>query len=117
MANDGMIDLGRKPEKLGKPEVAKDPKVYYPTLHLNNIEGLDDLPEGEFTFTGKGKLVSYSENLETGTCSCELEIRSISPSSKKVKKSKDAGERLDDSFDEIAKNKADAYDEEDDSEE
>ncbi len=106
MPNDGMIDLGSKPSEMKSEMPAKD-STYYPTLRINNAEGLDNLPDGEFTFTAKGKLVSYSEDIKNGTCSCEIEIHSISPSTKKAKKVKDGGERLDESLDKIAKHKMD----------
>ncbi len=112
MPNDG-IDLGSKPGKeMSEAKVAQK-EVYYPTLHLSNVDGLDELPEGEFTFTGKGKVISYTESTRDGkdTCSCELEIHSIKPTNKKVKKEKDADDRLNDSLNKIAKKKADAYEE------
>ncbi len=112
MPNDGMIDLGNKPDKEMTEKAALAPReVYYPSIHLSNVDGLEDLPDGEFTFTGKGKVVSYTESTRDGkeTCSCEIEIHGIKPSTKKVKKVKDAGERLDDSFDKIAKKKSEAY--------
>lgn len=109
MPNNGMIDLGSKPQEIGKASTPSEDKTYYPTLRISNVEGLDDLPDGEFTFTAKGEVVSHSEDLKNGTCSCEIEIHSISPNAKKVKKVKDAGERLDDSLDKIAKHKIDDY--------
>lgn len=113
MPNEG-IDLGNKPGKEMSKEAAMAPReVYYPTLHLSNVDGLDELPEGEFTFTAKGKVTSYTERVTDGkkSCSCELEVHNIKPSTKKMKKEKDADERLDDSFDKIAKKKAKAYEE------
>lgn len=110
-----MIDLSRKPAKEMTEKAAMAPReVYYPSINLHDVEGLEELPEGEFTFTGKGKVVSYTESMRDGkeSCSCEIEIHSIKPSTKKVKKEKDAGERLDASFDKIAKKKSDAYDDE-----
>lgn len=116
MPNDG-IDLGSKPGKemsAAKPSPAKE--VYYPSIHVRDAEGLEDLPDGEFTFTGKGKVVSYTETERDGkeTCSCEIEIHSIKPSTKKLRKAKEADERLDDSFNKIAKKKADAYEDNED---
>ena len=113
MPNDG-IDLGRKPAKEmsdAKPMPARE--VYYPSITVHDAEGLGELPEGEFTFTGKGKVISYTESTRDGkdTCSCEIEIQSIKPSTKKVKKEKDADDRLNDSLNKIAKKKADAYEE------
>lgn len=112
MPNDGMIDLGKKPGKEMTEKAALAPReVYYPSINVHDVEGLDDLPEGEFTFTGKGKVVSYTESTRDGkeSCSCELEIHSIKPSNNKEKKVKEADERLEDSFKKIAKKKADAY--------
>ncbi len=108
MPNDGMIDLGSKPSEM-KTEMPSKDSTYYPSLRIDNVEGLDDLPEGEFTFTGKGKLVSYTESMRNGksTCSCEIEVHSIKPSTKKAKPVKDGGERLDESLDKIAKHKMD----------
>lgn len=112
-----MIDLSSKPAKEMTEKAAMAPReVFYPTLHLSNVEGLEDLPEGEFTFTGKGKVVSYTERVTDGkkSCSCQLEVHGISPSVKKAKKVKEADERLEDSFNKIAKKKADAYEEDED---
>lgn len=114
MPNNG-IDLGSKPAKeMAEVKMAPDKKVYYPSIRVNDAEGLDELPEGEFTFTGTGKVVSYTESVRDGkeTCSCEIEIHNIKPSTKKTKKSKDAGERLDESLDKIAKKKSNDYDDE-----
>lgn len=112
MPDTGTIDLGKEPQKLDKVVTESESKTYYPTLRINDVPGLDDLPEGEFTFTAKGKLASYSENLKDGTCSCEIEIHSITPvAQKSAKKSKPADERLDESLDKIAQDKADAYEE------
>jgi len=108
-----MINLGKSPSETEvMPPGKKDGEKYFPTLRISDVEGLADLPEGEFTFTAKGKMISYSEDLKRGTCSVELEVHSIEPSSKNVKKSKEADERLDESFDKIAKKKSKDYDEE-----
>ncbi len=107
MPNDG-IDLGSKPAKeMSEAKISPAKEVYYPSINVRDAEGLDDLPEGEFTFTGKGKVVSYTESMRDGkeSCSCEIEIHSIKPSTKKTKKTKDGGERLDESLDKIAKHK------------
>ncbi len=121
MANQdsGTIDLGSKPseDKMAMP--SKD-SAYYPSLHINNVDGLDNLPDGEFTFTGKGKLISYTESMRNGknTCSCEIEVHSIKPLDEGSKKSKDGGDRLDESLDEIANHKMnDAEDYADESDE
>jgi hypothetical protein len=82
----GMIDLGKKPEPCcDSPKTdSKAPKVYYPSLYVSGIDALDGLPDGEFTFTGKGKVVSKTESTRDGkkTCSCDIEIHAIKPDGK-----------------------------------
>lgn len=116
MHNDsGMIDLGKsmKETSEAKPMPSKD--VHYPSLFIRDVEGLYDLPDGEFTFTGIAKKISSEERTVNGktTHSCELEIHAIKPTVKKAKKTKDADERLDESFDKIAKKKSESHDYED----
>lgn len=102
------IDLGKSPEP--KNEVAKATKApYYPTLYVSEVQGLDDLPTGEFTFTGKGKVLTKTEKQSTdGTSySCEIEVHSISPQggSKKKAAKADAADSLGAALDTIAKKK------------
>lgn len=106
-----MIDLGSKPSEAKVSMSAEKDQTYYPSINIRDAEGLEDLPEGEFTFTGKGKLISFTESMRDGkkTCTCEIEIHGIKPSMKKEKRVKDAGERVSDAFDKIQKKKIAAY--------
>ncbi len=98
------IDLGKtypKIEQAAKPMDAK--KVNYPTLHISDVDGLDGLPDGDFTFTGVGNVVVRTETTRNGEdyCSYEIEIKSIKPmESGKTKKG------LDEALDEIADEKS-----------
>lgn len=107
---DGFIDLGKTYNP--KAEIAvkeQGPKTSYPTLFVSHDikddGGLNDLPDGEFEFVGKAKIVSYKENMKDGTCQCEIEVMAIKPSTKKTKKSKTAEDSLDSAFDETIKKK------------
>lgn len=116
MAESGMIDLGKSMKEtsaLAEP-AKKDSGVSYPTLFIRDVDGLYDLPDGEFTFTGVAKKISSEIREREGktTHSCELEIHSIKPEKRKAKKTKEADERLDESFDKIAKKKSADYDDE-----
>lgn len=110
MKDSGYIDLGQKydPSEIKKEETG--PKVNYPTMFIRHkMEGkdnpLDSLPDGEFTFQGKGKIVSYKENNKDGTCECEIEVTGIKPDEPKAKAKKDSGDSLDSALDEVAKKK------------
>jgi hypothetical protein len=93
------INLGKKsgsdccepmPEK-------KSSKVHYPTLYVSGVEGADELPEGEFTFTGKARVVSKTETTRDGkeNCSCEIEIMEMGGFAASGKKTKSLEEDLD----------------------
>lgn len=102
----GMVDLGSKPSEIKASEPSPKDKVYYPSIHLNDVYELDDLPDGEFYFTGKGKVTRHSETTdEDGTqhCSCDIEIQGIKPtgSAAPAKKGKDSGDMLSDTLDEM----------------
>jgi hypothetical protein len=84
MASKSMkIDLGKKPMDTPIPAGPdkKSSKVFYPSLHIGDIEGLDKLPSGEFNFTGRGKVVHKSVTERNGkkSCSCEIEVMHLSP--------------------------------------
>ena len=77
------FDLGSKPQVLS-PEASSgkksEPKVSYPTLYVSNAKGLEGLPDGEFEFTGVGKVVHKSVSKRSGSepsTSVEIEIKSI----------------------------------------
>lgn len=82
MAKGKKIDFGAKPEKPAMVmDAKKEPTVFYPTLHVGNIEGVADLPSGEFDFTGRGKVVhkSVSERNGKKSYSCEIEVHHMTP--------------------------------------
>lgn len=110
------MNLGSKREVYPEAPVSdsKKSEVYYPTLYVSGINKEGDLPDGEFTFTGKAKLVSKTETNRNGkeTYSFEIEVMELTPTSKGLKsKGKDAGEALDDAFKEIESEKEEMDDE------
>lgn len=110
------MNLGSKREVYSEPATPSKNKdeVYYPTLYVSGINKEGDLPDGEFTFTGKAKLVSKTETNRNGkeTYSFEIEVMDITPTSKGLKsKGKDSGEALDDAFKEIESEKEEMDDE------
>lgn len=103
------IDLGRKFNAEAKvPDKPKE-SVSYPTLFISHDtkdgSGLNELPDGEFDFTGRARVISYKEDLKNGTCQCEIEVMGIKPSAKKAKKPKTSEENLDSALDEVVKKK------------
>lgn len=107
------MNLGSKREK-NPSLVETKSEVYYPTLFVSGINKEGDLPDGEFTFTGKAKLVSKTETKRNGkeTYSFEIEVMELTPTSKGLKsKVKDAGEALDDAFKVIESEKEEMDDE------
>jgi hypothetical protein len=112
MNDKGFIDLGKKYGGKNDTMISDSPKehVDYPTLFIRHDigdkSGLDEIPDGEFEFTAKGRLVRYTEDLKNGTCSCEIEVLSIKPSSRKVKKAKSSEDSLDEALTEVARKKA-----------
>lgn len=61
-------------------------KTYYPSMYVRSKEKLD-FPDGEFKFTGVGKVVSRTERKESRgeeddgeeSCSYEIEVTSMEP--------------------------------------
>lgn len=82
-------------------EPAKSDKVVYPTLYMSDVKGMEKLPDGGFSFTGKGRVVSMTHNKKAGTCSCEIEIMDLTPEGKSK-----STKGLEDSLDEIEESKA-----------
>lgn len=111
------VDLGKSPSDT-KTESDSTKKVYYPTLFLQDVPELDDLPDGEFKMQVVGKVVSHTEKEDSDgnkTCSCEIEIHSIEPKELgKAAKSVDLGDSLDSALSdkEDASDEADPNDEE-----
>lgn len=107
-----MIDLGRKDsccipaccDSSGKD--SKKERVYYPTLYISGIKGLD-LDLGKIKFTATGKVVSTTERKsEKGNqeeYSCEIEVQAIQID--------DFGASLDDAMDKISAKKSKKYEE------
>lgn len=88
------IDLASKPEKgLTMAEIVPQdsPEVYYPSLYLNDREGLDDAPDAGSTgsATIQYKVVSKTDSMRADgngqkkSTSVELEILSITFSGSK----------------------------------
>lgn len=96
------MNLGSKISSKEAPaESAKSDKEFYPSLYINNVKGMDKLPDGEFSFTGKGRVVSMTNNKKAGTCSCEIEIMDLTPEGKSK-----STKGLEDSLNEIEESKA-----------
>lgn len=96
-------------ESMAMPKSTSGDKTSYPTLYVSGIKKEGDLPDGEFTFTGKGKLVSKTETNRNGkeTYSFEIEVHDLTPTSKAVKsKEKDSGEALDEALTKIETDKS-----------
>ena len=79
------IELGKKPNEGNGPAMVspagkdgKKPKVYYPTLYLSDIKGLDQLPK-EGCALIDFKVVSTTSSMRDGkeSTSCELEIHTL----------------------------------------
>lgn len=129
----GMIDLG-KPMQMpmgmdGKAPKGK-PKLHYPTLFINDIPELDNLPDGEFYFMAKGQVTKHTEenpvagaadddeeedmadgedpSADGKECSCEITVLSMKPvDGMKSKTTKDAAAGLDSALTAIESKKAD----------
>jgi len=108
-SENGYIDLGRKYDSSAvMPEKPKE-RVDYPTLFISHKSGgegakMDDMPDsGEAVI--KYKVRSYKEDLENGTCSCELDVISIKPMGAKEKKKSSSEDSLDEAFNKIASKK------------
>jgi len=119
-----MIDLGKeygKTEMMAKTKA--EPKVDYPTLYVSGVDKLE-LPDGEFDFSGRGKVVSKTESTRDGktTCSYEIQVMGIEPEGAAEGKDKnetsevEGDERLDKELTKLSQQK-DMSAEEDDSEE
>ena len=122
----GMIDLGHDisatndpmggvPSSKTKPVSEKS----YPSLSIQDIPELDNLPDGEFYFVGKGQVTRHTEDTPVDSapqedgCSCEITVMSMKPvgsaaESVSANGEKDSGEKLSDALDSIAQKKADA---------
>lgn len=110
MKDSGYIDLGQKYDPKAATVEAAGPHVNYPTMFIThkmdkNGNALDSLPDGEFEFTGKGKIVSYKEDKKAGTCSCEIEVTAIKPSTTKEKKAPSSEDGLNSALDKVAAKK------------
>ncbi len=102
---DGYIDLGKSYDTKAEISVPEKNRVSYPTMYVSHDmkddSGLDELPDGEFEFTAKGRVISYKEDMKNKTCSCEIEVIGIKPSTKKAKKAKSSEESLDTALDDV----------------
>lgn len=124
--DEGMIDLG-KPMSKDSPMVmgdgastSKSSKTVYPTLFIQDVDELDDLPEGEFYFMAKGKVTRHTEEDpvdadEAGShCSCEITVMSMKPlgdaaeQMQAAEDSEESGDGLAETLDKMEKSKADA---------
>lgn len=106
------MDLGKTLDSTAiKPMEETKGKKYYPSIHISDVKGMDDLPDGEFEFTGKGRVLSMTHNKKNGTCSCEIEIMDLEPGDES-----EPGESLDKTLKKIESKKAMADDSEEASE-
>lgn len=107
-----MINLGRKCDDCIapiSPPSKKNNKVYYPTLYISGVKGLD-LEVGEIEFHAKGRVVSVSERetMKDGQpsedCSVEIEVQEMVPMG--MKEMEDSASGLEDAMDSIAAKKS-----------
>ena len=107
-----MIDLGRKCdtcEMTISPSSKKTSKIYYPTLYISGVKGLD-LSVGPIEFHAKGKVVSVSEreSMKNGQpsedYSVEIEIQEMVPMG--MSEMEDSASGLEDAIDSIAAKKS-----------
>lgn len=107
-----MIDLGRKCDDCVvpiSPPSKKNSKVYYPTLYISGVKGLD-LSVGPIEFHAKGKVVSVSEreSMKDGQpsedYSVEIEVQEMVPMG--MSEMKDSASGLEDAIDSIAAKKS-----------
>lgn len=78
-----MIDLGRKYDSLGSPDVPKSSETSYPSLYLTTDGSHPPLPDGQFyavVVLEKRGSESYNKD-ETGrkTYCCTLNVHAIQP--------------------------------------
>lgn len=83
------IDLGSKVEPMGPMAFEKSvagketPKVSYPSMYVHKTgdEGFDSVPDGDFHFHGKGKVVSRGVEERDGKKhhNMEMEVHHIEP--------------------------------------
>lgn len=111
---DNTIDLGKSYDE-AKTEALPESKgkTHYPSFYISDVEGLDDLPDGEFTFTGRGEVSSSTKTVDSEgntSYSCEIEIHEITPKGgvKSAKSKPDSGELLDSKMSEIENAKEDS---------
>lgn len=85
-------------------------KVDYPCLYIRQPDGgsLPKFPSGEFTFTGKGKVISVRDPVDGENGSVEIAVLAIDPGSASQG---DAGDMLNNSLNEIASKKGKPSDE------
>ena len=107
-----MIDLGRKCdtcEMTISPSSKKTSKIYYPTLYISGVKGLD-LSVGPIEFHAKGKVVSVSERetMKNGQpsedYSVEIEVQEMVPMG--MSEMEDSASGLEDAIDSIAAKKS-----------
>lgn len=107
-----MIDLGRKCdtcEMTIAPSSKKGNKIYYPTLYISGVKGLD-LEVGDIEFHAKGRVVSVSERetMKNGQPSeeyaVEIEVQEMVPMG--MSEMEDSASGLEDAMDSIAAKKS-----------
>jgi len=86
------IDLGRKMDHSGCLSSIKEEKVseiYYPSIYLSNLDGLEvfEMSEEEQTVTAKIRVTRKTVTIENDgdkSCSIEIDILGIKPNKKEV---------------------------------
>lgn len=100
------MHLGAKIPKLS--EIAISPlskekdRVVYPTLYVQDIKGMDKLPDGVFSFTGKGRVATMKHNKKDGTSTCEIEVIDFTPTSNQKGSSEGLADALSKNKEELA---------------
>jgi len=107
-----MINLGRKAETMDMAITTsrkKSEKMYYPTLYISGIKGLD-LEVGDIEFHAKGRVVSVSERetMKNGEPSeeyaVEIEVQEMVPMG--MEEMEDSASGLEDAINSIAAKKS-----------
>lgn len=92
------MHLGAKIPKLSEiaisPSSKEKDRVVYPTLYVQDIKGMDKLPDGVFSFTGKGRVATMKHNKKDGTCTCEIEVIDFTPTSNQKNSSEGLADAL-----------------------
>lgn len=105
------IDLGQKPMEAGPQNATPNKsKKYYPTLYINNVDGLKDMPSSGYAlikYKRKGATIGEDDKLK----SADLEVQEICLPKGSGASGED--ETLEDAMKNMMEDKKSSYDESD----